>query len=231
MKSYYNQFQELATKYFNEYKVEYDNKLNNAIETKKAIVQGNYLDYLIRDKKIQIEGVLGQKFRIIHELQEEYGLNLSLSKEDIFNQKIQAYPKNEHKKLIENLAKYDSIIKFYIQISEHSLYVIKTKESEKLPVNRTGIKWKEGATKLEFIQLIYALHESGHLRNEKKHVTKLVEELASLFKFDLGINWQQIHTDSKNNRNDGYEIKIFNELEKSYKNYLKKNSEKIENRK
>ena len=48
MKSYYNQFQDLATKYLNEYKVEYANKLNNAIETKKAIVHRNYLDYLIK---------------------------------------------------------------------------------------------------------------------------------------------------------------------------------------
>lgn len=222
MKSYYDQFQDLATKYFNEYKVEYDNKLNNAIETKKAIVHKNYLDYLIRDKKIKIEGVLGQKFRIIHELEEEYGLNLSLSKEDIFNQKIEAYPKNEHKKLIENLAKYDVIIKFYDHINKDSPYAIKTKESETLPVNTTGIKWKEGSTKIDFIHIVYALHESGLLRNEKEQVTKLVEELAFLFKFDLGINWQQIHTDSKNNRSHGYEIKIFNELEKSYKKYLDK---------
>ena len=223
MKNHYDQFQDLATKYLNEYKVEYDNKLNNAIETKKAMVHRNYLDYLIRDKKIKIEGVLGQKFRIIHKLEEEYGINSSLSKEDIFNQKIEVYPKNEHKKLIENLAKYDVIIKFYDHINKDSPYAIKTKESEELPINNTGIKWKEGATKVEFIQLVYALHESGLLRNEKQHVTKLVEELAFLFKFDLGINWQQIHTDNKNNRSHGYEIKIFDELKKSYKKYLDKN--------
>ena len=61
------------------------------------------------------------------------------------------------------------------------------------------------------------------MRNEKEHVTKLLEELAGLFNFDLGVNWPQIHTDSKTNRSNGYEIKIFNELEKSYKKYLNKN--------
>jgi hypothetical protein len=226
MKSHYNQFQELATKYLNEYKVEYDNKINNAIESKREVVHIHFLDSLIHVKKLKIEGILGQKFRIIHELEEECGIDSMLSEEDIFNQKIEAYPKKEHKKLIENLAKYDVIIKFYDQISKDSPYSIKTKESEKLIVNKSGIKWKEGATKVDFIQLVYALHESGLLQNEKKHVTKLVEELAFLFNFDLGINWQQIHTDSKNNRSHGYEIKIFNELEKSYNEYLNANLKK-----
>jgi hypothetical protein len=223
MKSHYNQFQELATKYLNDYKVEYDNKLNNAIESQREVVHIHFLDSLIHVEKLKIEGVLGQKFRIIHELEQEYGIDSSLSKEDIFNRKIEAYPKKEHKQIIENLAKYDVVIKFYDQMSKDSPYAIKTKESETLPVNTSGIKWKEGATKTDFIQLVYALHESGLLRNDKEHVTKLVEELAVLFNFDLGSNWKQNHTDSKKNRSNGYEIKIFSDLENSYKKYLDKN--------
>jgi hypothetical protein len=221
MKSFYNQFQDLATKYLNEYKVEYDNKLNNAIETKKAMVHRNYLDYLIRDKKIKIEGVLGQKFRIIHELEEEYGINSSLSKEDIFNQKIEVYPKNEHKKLIENLAKYDSIIKFYDFISKDSLYAINTIESNKLPTNITGIKWR-GKTEIDFIHLVYALHTSGFLQNENKQVTNLVEELAKLFDFKLSKSWKQNHNSNINNTASDYKPRIFKELEESYIEYRKK---------
>ena len=218
MKSYYNQFQDLATKYLNEYKVEYANKLNNAIETKKAIVHRNYLDYLIRDKKIKIEGVLGQKFRIIHELEEEYGINSSLSKEDIFNQKIEVYPKNEHKKLIENLAKYDVIIKFYDHINKDSPYAIKTKESETLPVNTTGIKWK-GKTEIDFIHLVYALHTSGLIQNENKQVTNLVEELAKLFDFKLSKSWRQNHNSNINNTASDYRPRIFEYLEDAYMEY------------
>ena len=103
MKSHYYQFQELATKYLNEYKVEYDNKINNAIESKREVVHIHFLDSLIHVEKLKIEGVLGQKFRIIHELEEEYGIDSRLSKEEIFNQKIEAYPKKEHKQIIENL--------------------------------------------------------------------------------------------------------------------------------
>lgn len=221
MKSHYDQFQELTTKYLNEYKVEYDNKLDNAIETKKPIVHRNYLDYLIRDKKIKIERVLGQKFRIIHELEEEYGINSSLSKEDIFNQKIELYPKNEHKKLIENLAKYDVIIKFYDHINKDSPYAIKTKESEILPVNNTGIKWK-GTTEIDFIHFVYALHSSGLMQNKNKEVTNLVEELAKLFDFNLGKSWKQNHTSNKNNTSAKYTPKIFKLLEDAYMDYRNK---------
>lgn len=223
MDNSYKTFEKLSLKYFEAYKVAYLKKISNAIESKRPVVHQKFLDYLIYTDKLKIESDLGQNFTIINELEEEFGIDSSLSKSDIFNQKISLYPKKHQKKLIENLAKLDSIIKFYYQISKDSTYSIKTKEYDNFQANITGIKWKEGATKTDFIQLVYALHESGLLRNEKQHVTKLVEELAVLFNFDLGVNWKQIHTDSKKNRNNGYEIKIFNELEKSYKKYLDKN--------
>lgn len=220
MDNSYKTFEKLSLKYFEAYKVAYLNKISNAIESKRPVVHQKFLDRLIYAEKLKIESELGQKFTILNELHEEFGINSTLSKDDIFNQKISLHPKKEHKKLIDNLAKLNSIIKFYDQISKDSPYALKKVESDKLSANNTGLKWKEGATKTDFIQLVYALHESGLLRNEKEHVTKLVEELAVLFNFDLGVNWQQIHTDSKTNRSIGYEIKIFNELEKSYKKYL-----------
>jgi hypothetical protein len=109
------------------------------------------------------------------------------------------------------------------------MYALKTLESNKLPQNTSGIRWKEGATQVDFIQLVYALHESGLLRNEKQQVTKLVEDIAVLFNFKLGNNWQKNYSDNKNNRNHGYEIKIFSELEKSYKNYLIRTLKKTKN--
>lgn len=229
MKNNYKDFIELTIRYFEEYKVAYLNKISNAIESKRPVVHQKFLEYLIYTEKLKIESELGQNFIIINELEEEFGIDSSLSKADIFNQKIEAHPKKENKKLINNLAKLDSIIKFYDQISKDSIYAIKTKVSDKSQANITGIKWKEGATKTDFIQLVYALHESGLLRNEKEHVTKLVIELAALFHFDIGPNWQQLHTDSKTKRNNGYEIKIFCDLENSYKKYLHKKSKKIEN--
>jgi predicted PilT family ATPase len=221
MKSHYNQFQDLATKYLNEYKVEYDNKINNAIESKREVVHIHFLDSLIHVEKLKIEGVLGQKFRIIHELEEEYGIDSRLSKEDIFNQKIEAYPKKEHKQIIENLAKYDIIIKFYDQMSKDSPYAIKTKESETLPANITGIKWK-GKTEIDFIHLVYALHTSGLIQNENKQVTNLVEELAKLFDFKLSKSWRQNHNSNINNTASDYRPRIFEDLEDAYMQYREK---------
>lgn len=218
MKSYYNQFRDLATKYFNEYKVEYDNKINNAIESKRPVVHQKFLDYLIYTEKLKIESELGQNYTIIHELEEEYGIDLRLSKEDIFNQKIEVHHKKEHKKLVENLARYDSIIKFYDHINKESPYAIKTKESEKLPVNRTGIKWK-GKTEIDFIHFVYALHTSGKMQNENKEVTNLVEELAKLFDFKLSKNWIQNHSSNINKRVNGYMPRIFKDLEDAYMEY------------
>ncbi len=229
MDNSYKAFEKLSLKYFEAYKVAYLKKISNAIESKRPVVHQKFLDYLIHTDKLKIESDLGQNFTIINELEEDFGIDSSLSKSDIFNQKISLHPKKHQKELIENLAKLDSIIKFYYQISKDSPYSLKKDESDKFSSNITGIKWKEGATKTDFIQLVYALHESGLLRNEKEHVTKLVEELAVLFHFDIGPNWQQLHTDSKTKRNNGYEIKIFSDLESSYKKYLDKKLKKIEN--
>jgi hypothetical protein len=229
MSNNYIVFKKLSEKYFEKFKENYQNKINLAIESKRTVVHYQFLDILINVEKIKLESELGQKFRIIYELEEEFGVDSSLSKEDIFNLKIEKYPKKEHKKLIENLAKYDSIIKLYDCISKDSMYALKTLESNKLPQNTSGIRWKEGATQVDFIQLVYALHESGLLRNEKQQVTKLVEDIAVLFNFKLGNNWQKNYSDNKNNRNHGYEIKIFSELEKSYKNYLIRTLKKTKN--
>ena len=220
--STYNQFQNLITKYLNDYEVEYDNKIYNAIETKRAIVHSNFLNHLIQVEKLKIETELGQKIRIIHELKEEFGVDSIFSEEDIFNQKIEAYPKQEHKKLIENLAKYDVIIKFYDHISKDSPYAIKTKESNTLPTNISGIKWK-GKTEIDFIHLVYALHTSGFMQNENKQVTNLVEELAKLFDFKLSKSWKQNHNSNINTTASDYTPRIFKELEDAYMKYRNKN--------
>jgi len=218
MSNNYIVFKKLSEKYFEKFKENCQNKINLAIESKRTVVHYQFLDILINVEKIKLESELGQKFRIIYELEEEFGVDSSLSKEDIFNLKIEKYPKKEHKKLIENLAKYDSIIKFYDQISKDSTYAIKTKESETLPVNTTGIKWK-GTTEIDFIHFVYALHTSGLMQNKNKEVTNLVEELAKLFDFKLSKSWKQNHTSNKNNTASDYRPRIFKDLEDAYMEY------------
>jgi len=218
MSNNYIVFKKLSEKYFEKFKENYQNKINLAIESKRTVVHYQFLDILINVEKIKLESELGQKFRIIYELEEEFGVDSSLSKEDIFNLKIEKYPKKEHKKLIENLAKYESIIKFYDQISKDSTYAIKTKESETLPVNTTGIKWK-GTTEIDFIHFVYALHTSGLMQNKNKEVTNLVEELAKLFDFKLSKSWKQNHTSNKNNTASDYRPRIFKDLEDAYMEY------------
>ena len=218
MKIGYKDFEKLSAILINNYKLEYDNKINNAIETKKASVHSNFLNHLVQVEKLKIESVLGQSFRILFELEEEYGIDSRLSKDEIFNQKISLHPKKEQRKLVENLAKLDSIIKFYDQISKDSPYAIKTKESETLQVNTTGIKWK-GTTEIDFIHFVYALHTSGLMQNKNKEVTNLVEELAKLFDFKLSKSWKQNHTSNKNNTASDYRPRIFKDLEDAYMEY------------
>lgn len=221
MKNSYSSFLNLSVKYFNEYYKDYTDKISNSVDLKKISVHHHFMNNLLQVEKIFIQNILGQKFRIIYELEEEYGVDSSLSQEDIFNQKIEKYPINEHKKLIENLAKYDSIIKFYDFISKDSLYAINTIESNKLPTNITGIKWR-GKTEIDFIHLVYALHASGFLQNENKQVTNLVEELAKLFDFKLSKSWKQNHNSNINNTASDYRPRIFKELEESYIEYREK---------
>lgn len=82
----------------------------------------------------------------------------------------------------------------------------------------SGIKWK-GKNKTEFVQLIYALYEDGLIDNEKSEVTKLVADLAIILGLDLGKNWQSNHTKSITNRNNDYDIKIFDRIKRAYENY------------
>jgi hypothetical protein len=218
MSNNYIVFKKLSVKYFEKFKENYQNKINLAIESKRPVVHYQFLDILLNVEKIKLESELGQKIRIIHELEEEFGIDSRLSEEDIFNQKIEVYPKKEHKELIEKLAKYDVIIKFYDQISKDSPYLIKTKESKTLPANITGIKWK-GKTEIDFIHLVYALHTSGLLQNENKQVTNLVEELAKLFDLKLSKSWKQNHNSNINNTASDYKPRIFKELEETYMEY------------
>lgn len=89
-----------------------------------------------------------------------------------------------------------------------------------LPLS-SGLRWV-GTNKTAFVQHVYALFEAGLVTNESKEVTKLVEEMASIFKVELGKNWQSNHSKSINNRNNDYEPEIFDNLKQAYARYSNK---------
>ena len=93
-----------------------------------------------------------------------------------------------------------------------------------------GVQWK-GNNKTEFVQFVYALFEAGLITNDSREVTKLVEQLATIFKFDLGNNWQSNHSKSINNRNNDYEPEIFDRIKKAYSAYTEALMQGIKKRK
>lgn len=90
---------------------------------------------------------------------------------------------------------------------------------------QSNIIWK-GNNQTEFIQLIYALYHSKLLTNETNEITKLVEDASKVFNINLSKNWKSNFSKSKNNRNNDYEPKIFDNLKCAYLEYVNKNFKK-----
>lgn len=90
---------------------------------------------------------------------------------------------------------------------------------------QSKIIWK-GNNQTEFVQLIYALYHSKLITNETNEITKLVEEASKVFNINLSKNWKSNFSKSKNNRNNDYEPKIFENLKGAYLEYVDKSIKK-----
>ena len=75
-------------------------------------------------------------------------------------------------------------------------------------------KWKKD--KVEFYQLIYALHNADYIDGE---VTKVVESLAPHFGIEIKKGWQANHDHNIKDNKPDYEPIIFDAAKKAYKDY------------
>jgi len=82
----------------------------------------------------------------------------------------------------------------------------------------SNLKWT-GKSKTEFVQLIYAIYHAKLINNNKDEITKIVEDMAKVFNYDIGDNWQDLLSKSVNNRKNGYVPKIFENLKNAFIEY------------
>jgi len=80
------------------------------------------------------------------------------------------------------------------------------------------IYWK-GNNETEFIQLIYMLFHSKLLSNESNEKTKLVKQVAEIFNYEIGKNWQTNLSASKQKRKNGYKPEIIQKLDDAWEYY------------
>lgn len=90
-----------------------------------------------------------------------------------------------HDNLVAQVIAYDLLTNFYQLELEH----LKRKEAdivvqEVSPAILNNLSWT--ASKTDLIELIYALHASGAVRNGQAEISKMAEVSATLFEMDLG---------------------------------------------
>jgi hypothetical protein len=128
------------------------------------------------------------------------------------------------------ILQYDELLKGKFQISIQNYMNAFNKQPKPDIGNRKTkpksksadyVKW-EGQNETEFVQLIYSLFEAGYISNQNHEITKLVTQIASLFNFQLGKNWQSNLSKSINNTNFEYRPEIFDKIEQGFRNYRDK---------
>lgn len=229
MKSYYSHLSKLSDTHLGDFKREFEQRVLGTRNKSKA-----YKDYL-RDyhypKRDEVQARLGYPnslfFSKVYELYED---DISRSYEQIFNDEIEKIPDKARNVVLKDLAIYDAVIEFEkFYRSERYKYTesISYTDMEETPIikGNSRLKWN-GTNETEFIQFVYALHEAGYLCNQENEITKLVEQMALLFNFNLGRNWQINLSTSINKRNADYMPEIFANLSKGFATYRLKQLEK-----
>ena len=204
----YNQFEREINKKYDALLNEYEIKIEKAQDNHKEKVHNNFVtNILVLHRQIQTS--LGENSRFIIDLSEALLEDKTKNFESEFNLRFESIkPKN--KSVLQNLAELEAANKLF-----EFLYSKYNSEPEQAISN---IKW-QGKTELEFVQLVYALHEAGYLNNEKREITTLVKEMAKMFNYQLGEHWQSNLSDNINNRNTDYQPKIFDKLIKGFNDY------------
>ena len=201
---------------------DYEKRIEKAREGFKKKVHYEFWNYITREEHLLIQRELGKYSHFIFQIKDEMENDKDAEFDILFNQKIVTAADTDSSTLLQNLSKLQALNNLieYLQVRGKNYH---ESEPSQIHDKKTGsnLQWK-GKTELEFVQLIYALHEAGFLENEEGEITTLVKQVANIFNFELGKNWQSNHSESVNDRNADYESKIFGKLAKAYASYREK---------
>ena len=197
---------------------------------KKARKDSVIISYLLQEEKESISSLqkelqkisLGNFLSRLHEVQIFDG---EISEEDAFIQCLKEFKIENDDNAIKNLAATkasDEIIQYcYLLINSQS----KNRSLSEAPeTKKHQNKYWIGAEETEFVQLIYALIQSGRL--EEKGKIKMVENIALFLGFPLSHDWQSKLSHSIHDRNEDTIPGIFNELKDGWLSYRNDQIEK-----
>ncbi len=194
-----------------EFMLEYDKARN------KNTVVANWIDAL-RDEIILIQRDLVQNG--LGNFQREWGntyeLDSGIDEGQAFDQTIAyCFPdlRIQQLGLISHLDALRDLMEF---IESKRIYNNQDSFDNSRPVNKYWI----GTEETEFVQLIYALIESGRLSNRGK--IKMVKNIADFFGFPLTDDWQSKLSHAVHDRNYDNNPNIFNDLKDSWETYRTK---------
>ena len=164
----------------------------------------------------QIE--LNKHSRFIVEIREEMDDDKDKKFDVLFNHKFASILDGDKDMLLNKLSELEALNKLLIHVvTEDQKYRSSVNIEKRKPV--TNIKWtSENIT--EFTQLVYGLYHSGHLTNSENEITKLVEDVATVFNLNLTKNWQGNLSKSIHKSDNDYEPKIFKAIESAFKKYM-----------
>lgn len=205
----------------------YKAKMEKPDEKFKERVHFKYLNEIRKDHlAVQTDlGVYKHFYSETIEEAEDEGKNL----DSWFNEKFIVITDTNKEVLLKNLAKLEALNRLFEYLQREGVKYQTIENSQvvtdvKVSPPKTSIHWKSNR-ELEFVQLIYALHEAGYLNNEEEEITKLVKQVAASFNYKLGDHWQSNLSDCINNRNIDYSPKIFENLQKAFSNYRERQIE------
>jgi hypothetical protein len=213
---------------FDQILTEFNNKIEKARDGFKDKVHKVHLQEVLYPLHHKIQIDLGIYSHLLYKIQDELENDKTKVFEDVFNQKFESIEKENQKFIFDKLSELQALNDFFKYIRAKDLE--SKDEANEINHHKKSLVWKS-KTELEFVQLIYSLHEAGYLNHEKNEITTLVTEVASLFNFELSKYWQSNLSDNINNRNSDYQPEIFDKLKLSFNEYRERQIEKNKKKK
>ena len=228
MSKYYKEYIKLKANHIQSIDSEYEQAINKARD--KGAAHSKFLSELNK-RFVSVQNKLGLHNRLMLDVQEIYDHDNTKEYSEIFNEKINVIPRLSRMAILKDVSYYEALNESFVRIRVKgqilNSHVIEPATND-IPTasvdGDTKPQWKGGET--EFVQLIYSLFEAGYLTNNKKAITKLVEEAAKAFSFNLGSYWQQNFSSSINDTSVSYDPEIFENIHQAFNKYRDKRIEK-----
>lgn len=199
---------------------------------KKARKDSVIISYLLQEEKESISSLqkelqkisLGNFLPRLHEIQM---FDAEISEEDAFIQCLKEFKIENDDNAIKHLA----VTKASDEIIQYCYFLMNSQSknrsfSEAPETKKYPKKYWTGTEETEFVQLIYALIQSGRI--EEKGKIKMVETIALFLGFPLSHDWQSKLSHSIHDRNGDTIPGIFDELKYGWLSYR---SDQIEKKK